>query len=45
MELVGYSMSAITPQRKVQTLLQVGRNFSFNISKRLMTTFTKGHVQ
>ncbi|MFY1667353.1 glycosyltransferase family 2 protein [Pseudomonas sp. Pseu.R1] len=45
MELVGYSMSAITPQRKAQTLLQVGRNFSTNIGKRLMTTFSKGHVQ
>jgi glycosyltransferase involved in cell wall biosynthesis len=45
MELVGYSLSAITPQRKVQTLLQVGRNFSNNIGKRLMTTFSKGHVQ
>ncbi|WP_341959010.1 glycosyltransferase family A protein [Pseudomonas sp. RC10] len=45
MELIGYSLSAITPQRKVQTLLQVGRNFSTNIGKRLMTTFSKGHVQ
>jgi hypothetical protein len=25
--------------------LQVGRNFSTNIGKRLMTTFSKGHVQ
>ena len=45
MELVGYSLSAITPQHKVQTLLQVGRNFSTNIGKRLMMTFSKGHVQ
>lgn len=45
MQLVGYSLSAITPQRKVQTLLQVGRNFSTNIGKRLMTTLNKGHVQ
>lgn len=45
MELVGYSLSAMTPQRKVQTLLQVGRNFSVNIGKRLVTTFSKRHVQ
>ncbi|MFJ3470072.1 glycosyltransferase family 2 protein [Pseudomonas sp. NPDC090203] len=45
MEMVGYSLSAITPQRKILTLLQVARNFSLNISKRLMTTFSKGHVQ
>ncbi|TDV63490.1 glycosyltransferase family A protein [Pseudomonas sp. LP_7_YM] len=45
MELVGYSLSAITPRRKVQTLLQVGRNFGVNIGKRLVTTFSKDHVQ
>lgn len=45
MELVGYSLSAITPQRKVQTLLQVGKNFSTNIGKRLMTPLRKSHVQ
>ncbi len=45
MELVEYSLSAITPKHKVKTLLQVGQNFSSNISKRLMTSFSKGHVQ
>lgn len=45
MQLVGYSLSAITPQRKVQTLLQVGRNFSVNIGKRVTTALRKGHVQ
>lgn len=45
MELVEYSLSAITPKRKMQTLLAVGQNFSSNISKRLMTTLSKGHVQ
>jgi hypothetical protein len=45
MQLVGYSLSAITPARKVQTLAQVACNFSVNLSKRLMTTFSKGHVQ
>lgn len=45
MELVEYSLSAITPQRKVQTLFQVALNFSSNISKRLMTPLRKGHVQ
>ena len=44
-ELVAYSMSAIKPQRKVQTLLQVAGNFSLNISKRLVTTISKGNVQ
>ncbi|MFJ3487680.1 glycosyltransferase family 2 protein [Pseudomonas sp. NPDC090202] len=45
MQLVGYSLSAIKPQHKVLTLLQVARNFSLNISKRLMTPLRKGHVQ
>lgn len=45
MEMVGYSLSAITPQRKILTLLHVARNFSLNISKRVLTTFSKGHVQ
>ena len=45
MQLVGYSLSAITPARKAETLLQVARNFSVNIGKRLMTPLRKGHVQ
>lgn len=45
MQLVGYSLSAITPARKAQTLLQVARNFSQNIGKRLMVPLRKGHVQ
>jgi len=44
-QLVGYSLSAMTPQNKMLTLSQVARNFSTNISKRLMPTFGKGHVQ
>jgi glycosyltransferase involved in cell wall biosynthesis len=45
MELVGYSLSVITPAHKLETLAHVARNFSLNISKRLMTPFSKGHVQ
>jgi glycosyltransferase involved in cell wall biosynthesis len=44
-QLVGYSLSAMTPHNKVLTLSQVALNFSTNISRRLMPTFSKGHVQ
>jgi glycosyltransferase involved in cell wall biosynthesis len=44
-QLVGYSLSAMSPQNKVLTLSQVALNFSTNISKRLMPTLNKGHVQ
>ncbi|WP_268797013.1 glycosyltransferase family 2 protein [Pseudomonas huanghezhanensis] len=45
MQLVGYSLSAMTPQNKVIALSQVALNFSTNISKRLVPTLSKGHVQ
>jgi glycosyltransferase involved in cell wall biosynthesis len=44
-QLVAYSLSAMTPQNKVLTLSHVALNFSTNISRRLMPTLGKGHVQ
>lgn len=45
MELTGYSLSAVSPQHKLQALAQVACNFSRNLSRRLIPTMGKGHVQ
>ena len=45
MRAVEYSLSALAPRHKVQTLLMVARNFTVNLSRRLMAWVGRPHVQ
>jgi hypothetical protein len=45
MQAVGLSLSALAPRHKIQTLLMVARNFSVNLTRRLMSAVSKPHVQ
>ncbi|WP_407074054.1 MULTISPECIES: glycosyltransferase family 2 protein [unclassified Pseudomonas] len=44
-QVFSLSISAISPLHKLQALLLVARNISVNLSKRLMLSVRKGHVQ
>lgn len=45
MQAVELSLSALAPRHKIQTLLMVARNFSVNLTRRLMSAVSKPHVQ
>jgi len=45
MQTVCLSLSALAPRHKLQTLLKVVRNFTVNLSKRLLHPHGKAHVQ
>jgi glycosyltransferase involved in cell wall biosynthesis len=44
-QVFGLSLSSVSPLRKLQALLLVARNVSVNLSKRLLLSVSKGHVQ
>lgn len=45
MQAVELSLSALAPRHKIQTLLMVARNFTVNLSRRLMSVVGRPHVQ
>lgn len=45
MQAVELSLSALAPRHKIQTLLMVARNFTVNLSRRLMSVIGRPHVQ
>lgn len=44
-QVFGLSLSSVSPSRKLQALALVARNVAVNLSKRLIPSFSKGHVQ
>ncbi|MDB5983649.1 MAG: kfoC 2, partial [Pseudomonas sp.] len=44
-QVFGLSLSSVSPLRKLQALALVARNIIINLSKRLMPSVSKGHVQ
>ncbi|WP_397452444.1 glycosyltransferase family 2 protein [Pseudomonas sp. NA-150] len=44
-QVFGLSLSSVSPLRKLQALLLVARNVSVNLSRRLLLSVSKGHVQ
>lgn len=44
-QVVSLSLAALSPLHKLKALLLVARNFSINLSRRLLSTSGRGHVQ